>query len=217
MYDLLAVEFRRPRSEKTSQLRKQGMIPGILFGKGMDSVPLQFSQNSFRKILAQGVKVFEVEVAAKERFLVNLEGLQRDPLTHEILHASFHKLNKNQTTHVLVPIKLEGKSIGTTEGGVVRQLLDNVMIIGLPHKIPESLVVDVESLGIGDHIKVEDIKLNHGLSFEKANLEKAIVNCAIPKVTEEPVSETAIIEVLDTPKEELEVENGGKISKDKAA
>lgn len=210
MYDLLSVELRNPQKIRPFQLRKQGMIPGVLFAKGMESIPIQLSRNNLKKILSHGVKVFEVEVAAKEKHLVNLEHLQRDPVTHEVLHISFHKLKRNQTTHVSVPVKLEGKAIGTTEGGVVRQLLDEVMITGLPHKIPEFLIVDVQSLAVGDHINVQDIKLDHGLSFDETDLENAIVNCAIPKVVEEPTVELTSEEIAEAAAPEAANEADGK-------
>ena len=192
MYDLLPVQLRNQGDTKPSQLRRQGVIPGILFAKGMDSIPVKFSQSDFNKILSHGVKVFELEVTGEEKVLVSLENLQRDPVNYSILHVSLHRLEKNKDTHVLVPIKLAGTAAGLKEGGVIRQLLDEVIVLGLPRQIPEVLTVDVELLKVGDHISVSDIKLDSKLSFDESDLEKAVVNCAIPKFVEEPVPEEII-------------------------
>ena len=192
MHDLLAVQLRKQGDTKPSQLRRQGIIPGILFAKGMDSIPVKFSQNDFNKILSHGVKVFELEVSGEEKVLVNLENLQRDPVNHNILHVSFHRLEKNKNTHVLVPIKLAGTAAGLKAGGVIRQLLDEVMLYGLPRQIPDVLTVDVELLKVGDHISVSDIKLDSKLSFDESDLGKAVVNCAVPKSVEKPVPEEII-------------------------
>ena len=158
----------------------------------MDSISVKFSQNDFNKILSHGANIFELEVSGKEKVLVNLGNLQRDPVNHSILHVSFHRLAKNKNTHVLVPIRLAGTAAGLKDGGVIRQLLDQVMVHGLPRQIPEVLAVDVELLKVGDHISVSDIKLDSKLSFDESDLEKAVVNCAIPKFVEEPVSEEII-------------------------
>ena len=210
MYDLLTVELRDPHGGPgLNKLRKQGAIPGVLLSKGMESIPVQFTRDNFRKILAQGVKVFEVAVEDGEKYLVNMDELQRDPVDHKVLHVSFHKLNKNQSTHVLVPIKLEGSAVGAKEGGVARQLMNEVMITGLPHKIPEVIVVNVDSLDVGDHLSIQDIKLDGGLSFDEADLEKSVVNCAIPKVVEESPVETEVA-AAEGAVEEGAVEADGK-------
>lgn len=192
MYDLLHVEMRDTEGLKPFQLRKNGNIPGVVFGKGMDSVPVKFDTNEFRKILVHGVKVFEVEIEGQGKHLVNLESVQRDPVSHKVLHVNFHKLNKNQATTVLVPIRLVGDAPGMKEGGVMRQLLDEVNVVGLPHKIPEHIDVDVAGLNLNEHINVSDVKLAAGLSFSEADLEKGIVNCTVPKQVVESEVEEAI-------------------------
>ncbi len=187
MYDLLSAELRKTNEASLHKLRTTGFIPGVLFAKDMDSVPLTIKESDLKKIIRHGVKVFEVQLEGQGKFLVNLEGLQKDPVTRKVIHASFHKLNKNQATHVMVPIKLVGISPGTKEGGVVRQLIDEVMITGLPHKIPEFIEVNINTLELNAHYNVSDINIGEGLSFNEADLEKGIVNCHVPKVIEEPV------------------------------
>ena len=192
MYDLLEVKKRDLKGERASQLRNKGMIPGVIYAKGMESRSVKFNEKNFKKIFLIGVKVFELDLVGEEKYLVNLNEVQRDPVTRQIVHISFHLLNKNQATHVLIPLKLEGSAVGSEEGGVVRLLLDEVIIEGFPHKIPEFLSVNVESLGVGDHLSIQDIPLGEGLSFNEEDLEKAVVNCAIPKVIQEPVEEKEI-------------------------
>lgn len=191
MYDLLNAEQRDTNGVKPFQLRKNGHIPGVVFAKGMYSIPVTVESNDFRKILAHGVKVFEVAVAG-EKYLVNLESVQRDPVTHKVLHINLHKLNKNQATTVLVPVHVVGEAKGMKEGGVMRQLLDEVHVTGLPHKIPEFVEINVEELGLNEHFNVSDIKLAAGLTFNEEELEKGVVNCAMPKKEVEPEVEEAL-------------------------
>lgn len=191
MYDLLNAEKRDTNGLKPFQLRKNGHIPGVVFAKGMNSVPVTIDSNDFRKILVHGVKVFEVAVGS-DKFLVNLESVQRDPVTHKVLHINLHKLNKNQATTVLVPIHLVGEAKGMKEGGVMRQLLDEVHVTGLPHKIPEFVEINVEDLGLNEHYNVSDIKLGDGLKFDEDEMEKGVVNCAMPKKEVEPEVEEAV-------------------------
>ena len=192
MYELLKAQCRSSQAKKASKLRREGMIPGVLFAKDMESLEVQFSHHDFKKILSHKVKVIEVAVEDRDVFLVNLEQVQRDPVNHKILHVSFHRLNKNLATHILVPIKFVGEAQGVSEDGILRQLLDEVMVVGLPHKIPEFLEVKVDSLGVGDHLNVSDIELPPGLSFNEEDFSKAVANCALPKVEEKPVEEESL-------------------------
>ena len=191
MYNLLSVQLRDPQGGKPLQLRKQGIIPGVLFAKGEESLSLQMGQRDLRKILDQGAKVFEIEVAGGEKHLVNLGQLQKDPVNHNVLHVSFQKLKKGQATQVTVPIRFEGTAMGAATGGVVRQLLTEIMVTGLPREIPEAIVVDISSLDVGGMLNVGKIPLDSKLKFDEGDLEKAVASCAVPKVVEEPVAAAA--------------------------
>lgn len=182
MYDLLSVEKRDLETVNPTQLRKQGWVPGVIFAKGMDSVPLQMKASDFRKIQAHGVKVFEVEIGGHGKELVSLENMQKDPVSGKIIHVSLHKLAKNQTVHVNVPVRLVGKAQGERTGGVTRLLMDEVTVNGLPHKIPEFVEVNVENLELDGHVNVSDVNLPSGLTFNESDLEKMLVNCHVPKV-----------------------------------
>ncbi|MCY4643700.1 MAG: 50S ribosomal protein L25 [Bacteriovoracales bacterium] len=192
MYDLLQLEKRDLFALNPFQLRKKGMVLGVIFAKGMDSIPIQCQHNKLKKILDNGVKVFEAALEGGETHLVNLGQIQKDPLSGSILHISLHKLEKNQTTGFSVPIKLEGEARGAKEGGVLRQLLDKVTVTGLPRNIPESITVDVGSLGVSDQLTLENIVLDKGLSFEEGeDLTRPIAACSVPKLSPESSAETA--------------------------
>lgn len=186
MYDLLHAESRN-LSVKPVQVRKNGEVPGVVFSKDMESVPVKFREAEVRKVLAHGVKVLEVELQGQGKILVNLDKVQRDPVSRKVIHLSFHKLNKNQATTVHVPLKMVGTAIGSKEGGVVRLLVAEIEVTGLPHKIPEHLDVDVSEVELNGHLSVSDVKLPGGLSFSDSDLEKNLVNCSVPKVVEEKV------------------------------
>ncbi len=204
MYDLLNVEKRNVNGMNPTQLRKSGWVPGVIFSKGTESIPLQMKASDFRKIHAHGVKVFEVEIGGHGKELVSLEQMQRDPVSGKVIHVSLHKLKKNESVHVTVPVKLVGKAPGQTAGGVPRLLINEIAVTGLPHNIPEVLEVNIESLELDGHINVSDVKLGSGLTFDEADLEKMMVNCHIPKVQAVETPEAEATEEAETTEETTE-------------
>lgn len=203
MYDLLSVEQRNLNGANPTQLRKQGWVPAVIYAKGVDSIPLQVRMSDFHKIQRHGVKVFEVEISGHGKELVSLDQTQKDPVTGRVIHISLHQLKKNEAVHVSVPVKLVGVAVGAKTGGVTRLLIDELTVSGLPHKIPETIEVNIESLELDGHINVSDVKLAGGLTFNESDLEKMLVNCHVPKIVP-----------IETATEEAAVEEGAEVTEE---
>ena len=163
--------------------RREGKIPAVIFGKGMDSASVFVNWIEFQKCYQEHGKVFEIEFGGKKE-TVNAKFIDTNPLGR-VSHISFHKLAKGQMTTMKVPVTIAGDSVGAKAGGVIQQLLDTITVTALPKNIPDMIHVDVTSLEIGATLKAGDIKLPTGLTVDEAEADKTVVNCQAPQKQEE--------------------------------
>jgi large subunit ribosomal protein L25 len=191
MYQCLKVESRTDSFEnKPSSLRREGWIPGVIFGKEIDSVTLKVKENELKKFLNDSGAVFQIEVAGTKH-LCNLDDLQRDALGAQTMHVSFHKLKAGQKTTVNVPIHYIGEAPGIKAGGILNLLVDNLDLEGLPKDIPEFVEVDLSGVEVDGQIHLGDVKTPKGCDWTIAP-ETNLLSCHLPKVVvEEPVDEVA--------------------------
>lgn len=190
MYQTLKVESRPDSNEnKPSLLRRDGWIPGVLFGKEIDSVTLKVKGNVLKKFLHDSGSVFQIEVAGKKH-LCNLDDIQRDALGAETMHVSFHKLTAGQKTTVNVPIHYVGDAPGVKAGGVLNKLIDNLDLEGLPKDIPEFVEVDISGVEVDGQIHLSDLKKPNGCDWT-IDPETNLLSCHLQKVVEEVVDEAA--------------------------
>jgi large subunit ribosomal protein L25 len=93
------------------QVRKQGFVPGCVYGHDMDSTPIQVSYSKLQQILKKGALKLEVSIDGKKQ-LAAIEEVQRNPGDGKLVHISFHALKQNEKTWMHVPLHLEGESAG---------------------------------------------------------------------------------------------------------
>lgn len=194
----------KKRTEKgtgvAKRLRRQGLVPGILYG-GSEVVPLTFAFKDLQKILStksgeNTIFQLNIEGAENRERNVIVRELQSEPVKGGVLHADFYEISMDKEITVSVEIVLEGEPVGVSEeGGMLNHLLREIEIECLPTNIPESIKVDVTELRIGDVLHLKDISIPAGV-----------------KVLEEPeeaiVSVTAIVEEVEAPPEEEEAVEG---------
>lgn len=194
MYQCLKVENRQHRdSAKPKSLRKQGWIPGVIFGKEIKSVSMQVMEKDLRKFLTHSGSVFEIEVEGTKH-LCNLDHVQKDALGSKTVHVSFHKLKAGQKTHVKVPIHYVGESPGIKEGGVLNLMVDHLDVEGLPKDIPEFVEVDLSKVDMNESLHLSSVTPPKGCAWT-ADPETNLVSCHAPKVVvEEPVATEEVAE-----------------------
>lgn len=181
MENVLNVESRASKHViRPNQLRQKGFIPGVIYGKGIESVPIKVGKYDLMRSLDKFGQVFEVKIDGKKRRLVNLEKVQKDPLGKETLHVAFHELKRGEETAVSLPIQVVGESPGDKQGGVITQPLKEVEVTGMPQNMPEAIEVDISQLGLNESIQLKDIQPPQNMKFDENLLEETVVNCAPP-------------------------------------
>ncbi len=192
-YPTLETQSRPPKTEiKASTLRRQNKLPGVIFGIGMKSIPIQIEWKNWQNIAEMGEKIFDVKIDNGKKMLVAIEEIARDPVNNKIVHISFHKLNEKQESTITVPIHL----VGHVQKGVMTHIINEVQIKGKPQDLPGHLDIEISHLQEGDHLTIADIKLPNGVKILEEP-EKVFAICQRPKKVEEPVvvAEVPVAEV----------------------
>lgn len=170
------------------QLRAGGMVPGTVYGKLLSaSSAISVREKDLKSLLrTQPNAVLELEVPGQGKHSVMVADVQRDSLSGGILHVDFHQINMNEVVRANVRIEHMGDSAGVREGGVLSVVLHELEVQCLPGDIPESVEVDISSLGIGESLQVKDIKLPQGVEAS-SDAELVVLTVLAPQkeLTEE--------------------------------
>jgi large subunit ribosomal protein L25 len=191
--DVLKSQWRNVNGPKAKTLRTQGFVPGVVYAKGTDSLPVQVPVQALKKFVKEGHNIFQLEVDSKGTFMVSIDSIDKDAIGKNWLHVNFHQLKKGQEATVAVPLVVVGTAKGTKQGGVFSKLVDEVHVVGIPSNIPETFEVDVTELEAHGQWKLSDLTPPNGTKWRETDLEHAIFSCSVPKVqvVEEPVAEVA--------------------------
>lgn len=143
----------------TKQLRKEGKIPAVVYGKNQSPVTVSVDQVELLKTVRDEGRnaIISLNIEGGDTVDVMLHDYQADPVKDQIIHADFYAVDLSEEIDVHVPIRLEGEAIGVKEGGVLQQPLYEIEIRVKPREIPDDIVVDVTDLKIGDSISVADL------------------------------------------------------------
>jgi large subunit ribosomal protein L25 len=106
--------------------------------------------------------------------------LQRDSMSHKVMHIDFHRINMNEKITTSVRLEITGTSPGEKEGGMLQSVQHEIEIECYPKDIPDFIAVDVSGLEIGDHLSISDLKLPAGVET-KLDPTTAIVAVLAPQ------------------------------------
>jgi large subunit ribosomal protein L25 len=156
----------KPRNSRGThearRLRRQGMVPGVLYGHGEGTDSLMLSREDLVKAIRQGARVVDLDQAGKlEKALI--KDLQWDPLGHDILHVDFARVAADERITIDVRLELRGTAPGVTAGGSLDQPLHNLTVECLALSVPESIRVNIGELQIEGVIHVRDLVLPPGV------------------------------------------------------
>jgi len=181
------------RTGKPNALRAKGLIPAIVYGKGMESIPVEVIESSFRKILAGHAgsnAILNLKLGSKSNLPVITHDIQRDPISDKLLHIDFYRIKMDEVIKTHVPIVVTGIATGVKDdGGILVTMMTEIEVKCLPGSIPEKIEVDVTALKINDTIHVSDLKAITGIEF--VTMPKEMIVTVAPPAKEETPEETA--------------------------
>lgn len=161
---VLEVQPRKARGKwAVRRLRREGWIPGIVYGGDGPPVPIQIPERQLESLVRSHTRLVRIRgLDGDQRALVR--ELQYDILGKELLHVDLHRLVAGQRVTVEIPIVLRGVPKGTEQGGVLQQSLYNLEVECLATAIPDEIRVDVSDLDLDDVLYVSQIAVPEGVT-----------------------------------------------------
>src|SRR5687768_5145226 len=181
-------------SRRVRRLRKDGLIPGVLYGKGHTRA-IVVGERELRTALT-GVSGLHaiVDVVIEGQTTPHhavLKDYQRHPIRGTLTHVDFHEVRLDRPIQATVSVHLVGESPGSKQGGVVQQVTREVRIEALPTAIPEHIEADISELEIGATVRIADLEAIEGVAYLD-DPETVLANCSIPRgITELEEAEAA--------------------------
>jgi large subunit ribosomal protein L25 len=178
---VLNIEPRAARGKwAMRRLRAAGVVPGIVYGHGVEPQPIQLSAELLLSTVRHGARLVELaQPAGPEKALIR--EVQWDPFGQEILHVDFARVSADERIHVEVRVELRGSAPGVEEGGVLEHYVHTIEIECLATEIPEEIRVDVRGLHLGQAVHVRELVLPPGVNV-LADPDIVVVQVAEQKV-----------------------------------
>lgn len=193
-------------------LRKSGKIPAILYGPGIDALPIELDQQTDGRVLntLTGSTLIRLDIGGK-KYSVLLRDLQRDSILRTIRHADFYVVPTDRAIRVHVPLQFVGKSAAVRDlGGVLVHLLSELEVECLPKDLVAGIQVSMDPLEkIGDSISIKDVLLPPGIKV-LMNPEESIITVTAQAAEEEVVAPVA----AEVPAEVEVIEKGKKLEEE---
>src|SRR5918999_3341153 len=211
----LTLDAREAQGKANKRLRRQGLVPGVVYGKGEDSTNVQVESKTFEVLYRAAGKTSVVKFrlpGASRATSGFIKSVQRHPLSGSAIHVDYYLVNLNVEMEVDVPLVFTGEAPAVEEtGGTLLHNLSSVHVKALPNDIPHEVTVDVSvlrSLDVAIHVK--DLSLNRDLVQVLTDGDTIVATVVPPRIEEEP--EPEVIEG-----EELEGEEGVEGAEGEAA
>ena len=171
-------------SRNARRLRRQGLIPGVLYGKG-HARSIVVGERDLRTALtgSSGLHAI-VDVVIEGQTTPHhavLKNYQRHPLRGTVTHVDFHEVRLDQPIQATVSVHLVGDAPGSKVGGVIQQVTREIRLEALPALIPEHVEADLGGLDVGAILRLEDIPTIDGITFLDDPHETVLATCSLPR------------------------------------
>jgi len=186
-------ERERRGSADARRLRKEGFIPGVLYGKGKESYAISVPERELRRVLtgAGGLHaILDVVLEGQSTTHASiLKDYQQDPIRGHISHIDLHEVRLDQPIQASVTVQLVGEPAGAKEGGVLSQVQREINVEALPMEIPEHIDLDVSDMAIGDTLRLSELVPIEGVTYLDNPEETVLATVTLPTREVEPEPE----------------------------
>ena len=198
----LTLDAREAQGKANKRLRRDGIVPGVVYGKGQESTPVQVDAKTFETLYraAGRTSVIKFRLPGASRATSGLiKSVQRHPLTGRPVHVDYFLVNLKQEMEVEVPLVFTGEAPAVEDtGGTLLHNLSNVRVKALPTDIPHEITVDVSvltSLDVAIHVR--DLNLNRDLVHVQTDGDTLVATVVPPRVEVEEAPVAAEGEELE--------------------
>lgn len=218
----IKLDERTVQGKKVKILRRQGFVPGVVYGYNIDPINIQIEAGVMKKLYAKAGTYTPVHLdITGKRKIAMIKDVDYEPVKGTIRHVSFHAIKMSDPVVAEVPVRLigEGESEAEKNGLIILQNLERIEVKALPLDLPEAVEVDIRELKeAGDKVTLGDAKLPSGVEFvehesghgEEDEEKPRIVDLQVASVWEPAALEAANAAAAGTAEDEsdVEAENG---------
>lgn len=186
----LAVKARSEKGKEiVKKMRRQGVIPGVVYGPEGEPTPVAVEAKVFDNLLRSGLSenaIIDLSITngGQSTKKVLIREVQLHPVSGQILHIDFQHITLTRKITVNIPVHVVGLAVGVKDtGGILQHTLRELAVSCLPTEIPEKVDVDVTALKIGDSIHVRDIKIEKAEILNDPN--SSVVSVVPPTIIKE--------------------------------
>ena len=211
MAELTLEVQRREETGKSAvkKMRRSGVVPAIVYGGDRDPVTISVNRRVISDLITKsehGIRsifLLKLSDSDKSRHAM-IRDYQVDPITRELKHVDFIRVNMKETINLEIPIHSKGVAKGQKEGGVVDMVMREMEVECLPGAIPDEIVIDISQLEIGDSLRISDLEMPEGVKSLEDE-ERVVVTVGAPRAVVEEETEDELED-----EEEPEVIRKGK-------
>ncbi len=216
----LSAHPRETLGKKVANLRREGVLPAVVYGTGHDSEPIQIDAKGFDELRRHAGRnaLVDLKVGGGRARPVLLHAVQEHPVTRRALHADFLMVRMTEEMTVDVAVSTVGESVAIEKlGGTLLHLRDTVQVRALPGDLPSSLELDISSLASFDAtLHVSDLEVPEKVTI-LTDASEPLARVQAPRVEEEPVETTAeAAEAAEAAETEGEGEGEGEPAADES-
>jgi large subunit ribosomal protein L25 len=195
----LEVQQREMRgSADARRLRRQGLIPGVLYGRGKNPHPFSVHERELRRALSGPAglhAILDVVLDGQKTSHASiLKDYQQNVISGRLAHIDLQEVRLDQPIQAQVVIELVGEAAGSIEGGVLSQVTREINVEALPLEVPERIEVDVSPMQMGDTLRLADVAVQEGVTFLDDPEETVIATVTVPTQIVEPEPEEEELE-----------------------
>lgn len=213
MKPILKAAVREKSSRAVQQIRREGFIPGVVYGKGIPNILVKVESDPFQRIFREAGEhtLVDLDVGAEEKRTVLIHDVALDPIKGTPIHVDFYQVRLNEKVTTEIPLTFSGTSKAVKDlGGTLVRAMHAVKVEALPDDIPHEIEVDVSKIDtFEDHIVVRDLRLNPGVKI-LAEPDETVA------LVEPPRGEEELAELKEEVVENVEAVEGVKEEKEKS-
>ena len=181
------LEVKQRVAGKANALRRDGFVPGIVYGPSIDSTPIAIAKRDLQVLFSEITRSSRVSLSVagedgSKEMDVFLKVVDYDPVTDEPLHVDFYHPDIGHPLKLHVPVKIVGEPRGVKAGGILSVLFNTIRVHGLPEDVPSLITIDVSDLDLGESIHVRDI--DFGGVEPMLPPERTLVSIIAPRTAE---------------------------------
>ncbi|GAH91335.1 unnamed protein product [marine sediment metagenome] len=204
----LSAKIRKELGKKVKNLRKKGILPGVLYGPKIETRPLEIDLKEFEKIYKEAGEssLISLEID-KKKFLVLIHEVKLDPLTKKPTHVDFYQPRLEEEVEAMVPLVFEGEAPAVKNlGGTLVKNISEVEVKALPQNLPHEIKVNIDRLKtFEDNILIKDLIVSKEVKILKEPKE-VVAAVSPPEKVEEELEKPIEEKVEEVEKVEEKVE-----------